>query len=769
MNFFEYAKPVWVKGLSTTKNVTCLFSAVLPKGKTGRLTITACSFYRVFIGGELFAYGPARAPKGFSRVDAYILPKNTEDKVVLIEVAGYYCHSFYGVQQPSFVQAELFVGKREKIYATYARKDSVQCAEIRKFACRIFKERVRKCPRYSFQRGFAECYRFEKNPKDIYAAGVFEKNAKLEEIEDYILLKRGVSHPVFEKVDAQMIEYGISKYNPELPVWEDRTFKQKGIGLYPIQDWQFDSNDVASRLEYALLNKSAFEGYLYENEYAVYALNHINTGFIGFNIEAETDVVVYVIFEEIDKREIQDESTPMEIVFNRNYALNVIACEIKKGKCDFLAFEPYSAKYIKIIAHKGQIKINDVYLRTYENAEKNLFVFSCEDKKIESVVEAARNTFAQNAVDILTDCPGRERAGWLCDGYFTAQAEQLFTGQNKVERNFLECYALRPYTTRMPHLMIPMCYPADFVTIPGYIDNWAMWYIIELHDYYRRTGDKTLIKNSKDIVYGLHTYFSHFYNEYGLFENMNVLVNWCKGNDKSFRKGVNFPTNMLYAYTLKLASELYNEEKWAEESKNLQKRIREYSYNGEFFEDNVVRKAGKLVRTGNTSETCLCYAFFCGTATRQDYPELWDKFVNVFGPNRNEATIYPTVYKTAAFIGYYMRLIVLKREGLYTQALNECKDYFYKMAAHTGTLWEHDRLEASLNHGFASYAANIVLECLTGISSISPQEKTVRISKVDSNVAFRAKIPIGKEALYVESNGQELQYNIPKGYAIVNQ
>lgn len=766
MSFFEYAKPVWAKGLSETKNVTCLFRAILPKGKTGKLKLTACSFYRVFVGGEFFAYGPARVAKGFARVDEYALPAPSEDVAVTIEVAGYYCHSFYALQQPSFLQAELSVADGEEVYATYARKNSVPSAAVKKFVASVFTERIRKCPRYSFQRGFAECYRFEENPARIFAESTARKEANLEEIEDYWLLNRSVAYPRFEKIYATATERGVSAYDATRSVWQDRTFSQTKIGIYPIRTWECDSNDVASRLTYRLSGKRELDGSLQENEYTVYALTSVKTGFIGMDVEAETDATIYVIFDEVDNRENPQTNTPMEISFNRNYALNVIACEIKKGKCNFLSFEPYSAKYIKIVARKGKIKINDVYLRTYENAEKDKLIFSCADEKIEAVMEAARGTFAQNAVDILTDCPGRERAGWLCDGYFTAQAEQLFTGGNRVERNFLEAYALRPYTKQMPHLMIPMCYPADFVNVPRYIDNWAMWYIAELHDYYRRTGDKKLVDESEKIVRGLHTYFSHYYNEYGLLENMNVLVSWCKGNDPAFRKGVNFPTNMLYAYVLRLASELYNEQDWLQEAETLQNRIRERSYNGEFFEDNVIRRRGRLVRTGHTSESCLCYAFFCGTATKEAYPALWRKFVDEFGPKRDENAVYPTVYKTAAFIGYYLRLIVLQREGLFVQALDECKDYFYKMAARTGTLWEHDRLEASLNHGFASYAAKIILESLSGISEISVRDKSVKIKKVEAKLPFAAKIPVGEEYLSVESDGKRLRYVFPKGYTV---
>ena len=56
--------------------------------------------------------------------------------------------------------------------------------------------------------------------------------------------------------------------------------------------------------------------------------------------------------------------------------------------------------------------------------------------------QGVEETFAQNSFDIFTDCPTRERAGWLCDSFFLGRAEYEFTGTNLIERSFLENYML---------------------------------------------------------------------------------------------------------------------------------------------------------------------------------------------------------------------------------------------------------------------------------------------------------------------------------------
>ena len=117
-----------------------------------------------------------------------------------------------------------------------------------------------------------------------------------------------------------------------------------------------------------------------------------------------------------------------------------------------------------------------------------------------------------------------------------------------------------------------------------------------------------------------------------------------------------------------------------------------------------------LERTANTTEVCQYYAFFFGIATPQSHPELFKVLCEKFGPQRKQTGAYPEVAFANAFIGNYLRLEILFREGLYTQVLEEIKGYFTGMADRTGTLWEHDQEKASCNHGFASHIAYWLLE-----------------------------------------------------------
>ena len=74
------------------------------------------------------------------------------ENVLAIEVAGYNVNSYYLLDQPAFLQAELTCGD-DVLAATGSVKNS--------FEAMILPERVKKVQRYSFQRPFSEIYRPE--------------------------------------------------------------------------------------------------------------------------------------------------------------------------------------------------------------------------------------------------------------------------------------------------------------------------------------------------------------------------------------------------------------------------------------------------------------------------------------------------------------------------------------------------------------------------------------------------------------------------------
>ena len=251
--------------------------------------------------------------------------------------------------------------------------------------------------------------------------------------------------------------------------------------------------------------------------------------------------------------------------------------------------------------------------------------------------------------------------------------------------------------------MLPMCYPSDHPN-ENFIPNWAMWYGVELCEYFGRTGDREFIDGAKEKMYALLDYFKPFENEYGLLEKLEkwVFVEWSKSNE--LVQDLSFPSNMMYAKLLDNVGRLYDDPALIQRAEAVREAIRKLSMTESgFFCDNAHRVDGKLVLSGERTESCQYYAFFCDVATPETYPDLWNTLVRDFGYNRKVTGLYPEIWPANAFIGNYLRLDLLNRYGYRDELYDNIKGYFTYMADLTGTLWENDGAYASCNHGFASH------------------------------------------------------------------
>lgn len=733
--FFALGKPVWMQGEETLLHSRLVFSASLPYRENAVLVVTGCNFYRVSLNGEFLAFGPARASHGHARVDQIPLLLQKEGNLLQIEVVAYHSKTFYGLNEPGFLQAEVRAGKE---VLAYTGKD---------FLVRKWNEKCRKVIRYSYQRGFSEAYDFtvlkaeEEHPIPVQGR---------------ILESRNVHNPRYEVLTSRLVEMGIACYEKK-DIPDDPWLCSKDFATFPSSEYDMDAYRYGLSLSYT---KTGIEPVIAAGHYAIYSLQDSATGFPCLKLEALEDSEVYLFFDEIDL--FQGKGDRIEVDFRRIGCNNAIGFRLKKGPFAFQAFEPYSAKHFRLVVREGAVRDAEVSLKTYQNPDAGRLSVSCEDPEIVAIVEAARNNFAANAVDVLTDCPSRERAGWLCDSFFSGRAEALFTGENLVEGNFLENYL--DFHADIPKGALPMCYPSDSYD-DKYIPNWCLFYILEIADRAERNPLDPLIAESKKNVLGVLRYLSRFENELGLLENLEswVFVEWSKANDKAFLEGVNFPTNMLYAAALLKAGTLYNRPSFLKKGEALFNTIRDLSFDGSFFNDNAIRKDGKLKRTGNISEACQYYAFFTKVATRELFPGLYTTLKRDFGAKRDPAVTYQNVEKSNAFIGNFLRLMTLIENGDKGMLKEECIAYFSKMTALTGSLWEmDDPCHCSLNHGFASYVANMLVDYLTGYEGNRGSALCFSAPAVD--IDCRVEIPLVGGTLVYERKDGKKNITFPENY-----
>ncbi len=767
--FFSRAEAIWPAGKQYEKNITAGFTARFenPANNKVILKITGSSLYRIYLNGKFAGHGPARAGHGYYRVDEWDLSEKLEDgkNLLAIEVAGYNINSYYLLDQPSFIQAELVSGERV-IAATSAVNSD--------FNTVLINERVQKVPRYSFQRTFTEYYKLEPGYDNWMFLTDDELNiAGCEATGEKALLERRIPYPEFKVVNPVMI-VSSGKVNTGIKresYWRDRAVVNIGEQLKGFVEDELELNPAIEIQEMEQLEIEVVEAVyrdngdylLGEDQFKIFDFGINLTGFIGAEIEVTRAGRLFLTFDEI--------LSDGDVNFRRMGTINSVTYDLAPGTYRFESIEPYTLRYLKAIMTGGECEINKLYLREYVNPDVESASFESSDPRINRIFEAGVETFRQNALDIFMDCPSRERAGWLCDSYFMARVAVDLSGNTLIEKNFYENFLLPEKFEFLPEGMLPMCYPADHYN-GNFIPNWAMWFVIQLEEYLERSNDMELVDALKPKILALIDYFEPFRNDDGLLENLDawIFIEWSEAN--RFVQDVNYPTNMLFAAMLDIAGELYGLEELRKDASEIREVIRKQAFNGEFFIDNAVRNQnGELVVTENTTEICQYYAYFFDVASPDSHPELWYKLANEFGPRRIHNNPYPDVYFANAFIGNYLRLELLSRYNLKSQLLDESIDFFHYMAERTGTLWENISTHASLNHGFASHIVHVIYRDVLGITNIDVDNKSVSFRIPDIDLTFcKGSTPRGDDIFEFEWEkvGETiiLRHSLPDGYNI---
>ena len=695
---------VWAEGQKNQMNRAFAFVLDLGKKQMGEICLSAASCYKVIADGKLMGFGPNRTAHGYARAAVY--PFNAQ--YITVEVQSHFVPNFCWVKREPFFACILKTERGKEYFAE-------------DFNCFALSDRVQKVRRYSFQRGFCETYINEKDRTALYFCkpqNAFPR-VKTEKAELPHLLPSETLNPALSEIFAEkVIDSGYCKTSPEIAVYVDRTETLIGTVIEGFQrgEWQDFSTDEISRITYLSGAKSG--DYAYET----LDFSRIVTGIVEVEIIAGNAGEVFFAFDEI----LSDEKLKTIKPFRGDTA-NVFKWTVKKaGVYNLSAFEPYAFRYANVITSAG-VKAN-VKVRAYENPEAGKMLFECDDKKIERIMEAARHTFAHNAVDLLTDCPSRERAGWLSDSFFSSVAERVFTGDNKVERVFLQNYILADKSGH-PKGMIPRCYPADYYEEDGFIPNWSLWYILEIYKYFTQYGYDETVEKSRANVEGILNYFVDFENEFGVLEDLKgwIFVEWSAANNSDHINGINVPSNACYYASLLTAAKVYGIKGLKEKAEKVKDYLLKNAYVDGFFVDNLIRnEKGDIIPTENYTETCQYYMFFFKCADKYTHKELFDKMLNEYGKSDSSVSGGNPVKKQLTpsnmIYGVYMRLELLMREQKRVELLNECVRYFYDMTQKTGTLWENNTASASCDHGFASYVSRFIIYALFGFDILYPEK-----------------------------------------------
>ena len=600
------------------------------------LDIAVFSLYRLKVNSVLQCCGPARAPHGYARCDRIKLAVSEPVNLLEIEVLYYdkAGRSLYLPSQRGFAYFKLEDENGDVITETDG--FTVNAGHHRDFAVEEFTD----------QRHLMEFYDQTR---------VFQSRWQLHDDNDLPeFLDRGTPLPEPYKILPSKII-----------LRKELTAPQQII----------HSSRPAEELAAFSWNGKDGDGFI------LYDFSRIVTGFFRQSFYASGECELLLGFDELP----DEKNFPGSRQWWGNFFCRI---KLKKGeKFDFESFEPYTCRYVALWVISGPIpQISPLTVREYAFPEKYLHIPPAVAAS--PVGRAAVETFRQNTLDLFMDCPGRERAAWLCDSFFTARTAYLFTGNTDIEEVFLENFLLPESFANLPSGMLPMCYPAD--TTGTFIPQWAMWFVLQVDEYrYIRNGKRDFANEFKERFLKWHEFFRKYTNADGLLENLPGwnLMEWSAAND--FISGIHYPTNLLYSECLMRLYKWYGLPEMRDEAEHIR-----------FIIANGITADGRMPDNPAhpvASETAQYFAWFFGGE------ELRKKLsMNITAHEE---------FPCGLFIGKFLRFNYLLDSGQHAVLAGEIDEVLRPMAEKTGTLWEKFTDDGSCCHGFASYAA-VLLDSL---------------------------------------------------------
>ena len=835
---FEEAKGIFLPGKSAVPNVLAAFRLDFSySGGQVELTVAAHTFYRIYLNGDFLGMGPAPAPFGRLKADRYDLTGRLartgreagEERLsrdgspgaeippreirLAVEVMGYVPREFnYSTHENSVFFGELTVDGRV-VAATG--QDSWRCGLLpyRDFHAEAMSH-GRRYPveLYALREGYAD-WRTGEIPQETgfeVVAEALEETWKdggrkedseiSENPTGRIIQERRVAMPDMGKVpDVSLL--GVFSVEPgpfDGPArnwWETDAYLACCGGT----DIRRPSLDRAGGID------RAFAGILREYEdgagtkgYEVcpkgsgsgpeaataleFALGDAETGLIGLTLETEGPATVDIIWNDF-----LDETAQVPV--KADSTNRIIRLESAGGRISFESMEPHFLKYIKVVVQTDKIfRLADIYVRRYRFPEAlGRAQFLCSDMELNRIYEASKRTLLTNTLAFFLDSPERERGGWAGDSYWTGRAAAMLLGDTTVERSMLYDFLAADYARMLPGTF-PCCCCGGEKNDPELMYTWSLFVLLELTDYYRRTGDEALKREFAARVEKFMEASRSLMNELGVLENIpgSVFIDWSASNNRANTEAVCTAANGLYAMVAQRLGEMYGVEAYGEEAARIRRvfreaygRVKESKYDlftmYPFLADSMTVEDGALVGNGVYSEAAQYYCFWTGLLRREDAPDLWKALVEQFGPmpERYRGTMQLSVGNCGVFFGHMMRFELLARFGETALLEREMKRLCCYMAGHDpGTFWETLGGTDSRNHGFGAHYGVVVMRDFLGMDIPDCREKILRFAPGRGSLRW-AKGRIGLEGgqftafWHRDMEGLRLSVSAPEGYRIL--
>lgn len=274
-------------------------------------------------------------------------------------------------------------------------------------------------------------------------------------------------------------------------------------------------------------------------------------------------------------------------------------------------FSMHGFRYAEISGVEGLCK-DDVTAFLIHSPVGSKSGFECSDPFINKIYEISRRAQRNNLVSIPTDCPHRERLGWLGDALVVAEAELI---EWNVE-GLLESWLASVRDEQEDSGLVHFASPSSSHVLVGAADIPWISAAAEIPLLtYEKTGDDTVLHENYDMMVRLVSFIESICDADGL------PIGGVLWNDHTCRQKMN-PDYLgaLYYYrilnvTAAVGQILSHENGFAKKAVAVKKVINERYYQNGVYSDGL--------------ESDLAHALYFGIADKENEQALADKLANL--------------------------------------------------------------------------------------------------------------------------------------------
>ena len=663
--------------------------------------ITADTFYRLWINGQLAMHGPARSSHGKATVDPVSVGHllNRGKNTLMIEAFHGICPIEALAQAPGLLcelEAESG-GKKQIIAATDATWESSEIAAW-----------SRQSLRFSYQRGWMEDYDSrrelgEKVRPTVVLGKVGMRPWQTVTMRDIPLPAPLLPVPPVAVMAVQRADGFVGNFKPGRPNRGQPEWDRRSEWFRRLQTENLRNDDAAAVNPGGVTSKGDGDALLQGDGSSIsYDFGRGYVGFIGFEVSGHDGQVLEIAWGETGIR-------PRAQVGN-----NAIRYTLREGRQRFLAFNPQFVRFLRIVQRgQGDLKLHRLWLTEFHFVAESKGSFRCSDDQLNSVYDAARRTAMLCTLDAFMDCPHRERCSCpSVEGYWTQKAVFSMFGDTSVSRRSIIYGADSVDDAERvgPPGIVQIVYPIHLSSYPVIIPTSPLFWVLHAGLYERCSGDTEFIQTMIPVMRRNLAALDSFRNSEGLLSFSGYPFWIFLGYEKVRGDGISVACNAIYAKVLdeaarleRLAGDTAHADDFGTLAHQVRSSLNRYCSGDTFYPDTLLRDQQKnLIPSPEASETTQHWVMWAGVP-----------------PQDRERRMWQVLRKQLLRTGPYSigpRLEVAAKLGDHATLLRDIKAMFVPMVKSApGTLWESRSGRIARCHIIGCGVGGILTEEVLGI------------------------------------------------------